>query len=95
MVAHTKTGSDYPVDRLAEVAEGPPSHSPVDAYFLAKERCPLAELVEQARKKRIGMDDYWLAQAYAQVRTVSLLPRMIRPLDLDEMKAFFLDERTG
>ena len=64
----------------------------VDTFFLAKERLPLAELVEQARKKHIGMDDYWFAQAYARVRTVSLLPRMIRSVDLHEMKTFFLAE---
>jgi hypothetical protein len=36
------------------------------------------------------MDDYWLAMALAQVERVGILPLMVKPLALDELKAFFL-----
>ena len=43
-----------------------------------------------ARQKHVGMDDYWLAIALAQVERVQMLPRMIKPLSLNELKTFFL-----
>lgn len=62
----------------------------VDVYFIVREFLPFEQLVTLARQKHVGMDDYWLAMALAQVEKVSLLPRMVKPLSLDELKAFFL-----
>jgi predicted nucleotidyltransferase component of viral defense system len=62
----------------------------VDVYFLVREFMPFEQLVTLARQKHVGMDDYWLAMALAQVERVSVLPRMVKPLSLDELKAFFL-----
>jgi hypothetical protein len=41
-------------------------------------------------QRRLLMDDYWLAMALAQVERVSILPRMVKPLSLPELKGFFL-----
>lgn len=63
----------------------------VDVYFIVRELMPFDRLVELARQKHVGLDDYWLAVALARVESVELLPRMVKPLQLAEMKAFFLD----
>jgi predicted nucleotidyltransferase component of viral defense system len=63
----------------------------VDVYFIVREFLPFEQLVTLARQKHVGIDDYWLAMALAQVEKVSLLPRMVKPLSLDELKRFFLD----
>lgn len=67
----------------------------VDVYFIHQELIPFAELLPQARQKHVGMDDYWLAISLRRVQTVSVLPRMIKPLDLPDMQAFFLELADG
>lgn len=64
----------------------------VDIYFICQEKISFDDLVEKAKSKHVGMDDYWLAIALQQVEKVELLPRMIKPLSLDALKAFFLTE---
>ena len=60
----------------------------VDVYFVVQELLSFDRLVALARQKHIGMDDYWLALALAQAESVRILPRMIKPLALPELKAF-------
>jgi hypothetical protein len=36
------------------------------------------------------MDDYWLAISLRRVKSVEILPRMIKPLQLPTLQAFFL-----
>ena len=62
----------------------------MDVYFVVREFLPFDQLVRLARQKHVGMDDYWLAVALAQVERVSILPHMVKPLSLDELRAFFL-----
>jgi hypothetical protein len=62
----------------------------VDVYFVVQELLPFDQLVRLARQKHVGMDDYWLAVAFAQVERVSMLPQMVKPLSLDELRTFFL-----
>jgi hypothetical protein len=62
----------------------------VDVYFIAKEILPFDRLVALARRKHVGMDDYWLAMALAQVEQVTVLPRMVKPVSVDELGEFFL-----
>jgi hypothetical protein len=62
----------------------------VDIYFVVRELLPFDRLLGLARQKHVGMDDYWLAMALAQVERVGILPLMVKPLALDELKAFFL-----
>lgn len=64
----------------------------VDVYVIHREVLPFPELVEKAGQKHVGLDPYWLAQACARVRDVQFLPRLIRPVDLDELRAFFEDQ---
>lgn len=61
----------------------------VDVFFICREVMPFEELVEKARKKHPGMDNYWLAIALQRVEQIELLPRMIKH-DIDEMRQFFL-----
>src|SRR5262249_52340324 len=61
----------------------------VDVYAIHREVLPFPELVERARQKHLGLDAYWLAQACARIREVRLLPRLIKPVTLDELRAFF------
>ncbi|MGB2911210.1 MAG: nucleotidyl transferase AbiEii/AbiGii toxin family protein [Anaerolineales bacterium] len=62
----------------------------VDVFFVCQELMPFTELEELVHQKHVGIDDYWLAVAIQRVSQVGILPRMIKPLDLDELKAFFL-----
>jgi len=36
------------------------------------------------------MDNYWLAMALTQVEQIAVLPRMVKPVSVNELKAFFL-----
>ncbi len=62
----------------------------VDVYFICQELMPFSELYRNACQKHVGMTNYWLALAMRNVTKVQFLPRMIKPLDLADMKAFFL-----
>jgi hypothetical protein len=62
----------------------------VDVYFVVRELLPFDQLVGLARQKHVGMDDYWLAIALAQVDQVSMLPRMVKPVSVEELRVFFL-----
>jgi hypothetical protein len=64
----------------------------VDIYFICQEVLPFDELVEKAKQKHLGLDDYWLAVALQQVEQVEILPRMIKPVSLEALKRFFLDQ---
>jgi predicted nucleotidyltransferase component of viral defense system len=62
----------------------------VDVFFVCQELMPFTELEELARQKYVGIDDYWLSVAMQRISQVDILPRMIKPLDLDELQVFFL-----
>jgi predicted nucleotidyltransferase component of viral defense system len=62
----------------------------VDVFFIHQELLPFHDLLIQARKKHVGMDDYWLAISLRRVQEVKILPRMIKSLDLTTLRAFFL-----
>jgi len=62
----------------------------VDVYFIVRELLPFDQLVRLARQKHVGIDDYWLAMALAQVESVRVLPQMVKPLSLNELNTFFL-----
>jgi hypothetical protein len=51
---------------------------------------PFEQLVALARQKHVGMDDYWLAVALAQVERVQVLPRMVKAVSIDGLRSFFL-----
>lgn len=62
----------------------------VDIYFINQERMAFAEMLPLARQKHVGMDDYWLAISLQRVRQVKLLPRMVKPLSIANLQAYFL-----
>jgi predicted nucleotidyltransferase component of viral defense system len=62
----------------------------VDVYFICQELMPFADLYQQANQKHVGMTHYWLAVAMRNVTRVQFLPRMIKPIDLATLQAFFL-----
>lgn len=62
----------------------------VDVFFICRELMPFSELYQQANKKHVGMTHYWLAMAMRNVTRVQFLPRMIKPLELATLQAFFL-----
>jgi predicted nucleotidyltransferase component of viral defense system len=64
----------------------------VDIYFLSKEFMPLDRLFTEARKKHVGMDEYWLAVALKNVDKISVLPRMIKPITVKELQDFFHEQ---
>ena len=64
----------------------------VDIYFIDREVIPFERLVEEAKKKHIGLDNYWLAISLAKVEDLSILPRMLKPITFDELKIFFREQ---
>ena len=62
----------------------------VDVYFICQELITFDELLVHARKKHVGMDDYWLAVALQRVRQVAILPHMIKPMTIKQLHNFFL-----
>ena len=61
----------------------------VDVYFLANEYKPFDEMIKLAKKKHVGFDEYWLAVALEQTAKIDVLPAMVKPLSLEELKAFY------
>lgn len=62
----------------------------VDIFFIDKELFPFSELLAKAKRKHVGLDDYWLAIAMTKVEDLGPLPRMVKPLVVDELIEFFL-----
>jgi hypothetical protein len=48
------------------------------------------ELLKNAKQKHVGLDDYWLAVSLLKVEEIVKLPRMIKPVQIEELKNFFL-----
>lgn len=61
----------------------------VDIYFLSNEFMDFDEIYSQARKKHVGIDEYWLAVSLDYVNSIEILPRMIKPVTTDELRAFY------
>jgi len=62
----------------------------VDLYFIHHGIIPIPELFPKAARKSPGIEPYWLARAFLQVRQAEVLPRMLKPLTLDRRREFFL-----
>lgn len=61
----------------------------VDIYFLSKEFMPFEKIYEYARQKHIGMDEYWLAVSLDYINSIEKLPRMIKPVTIEELREFY------
>lgn len=70
----------------------------VDIYFLVKEGyCDLDELIKKASEKDPGMDKYYLAIAFEQVRTLPDNPedlklKLLKSLDMKDLKLLFVEK---
>lgn len=97
-VIHQDLGiyTDGPLDiscnKLSALFDRSAAKDFVDVYFIHHELFPFSEVLLNARKKHVGIDDYWLAVAMFKVRDVNSLPRMVKPLNLQEMQEFFLTQ---
>lgn len=61
----------------------------VDIYFIDKEIMPFEKIYENAKKKHVGLDDYWLAISLHFVEEMNLLPKMIKKVTVGELKSFY------
>ena len=61
----------------------------VDIYFIHQELFSLEELLPKAKDKHVGLDNYWLAQAFARVAEVKILPRLIKAVTIEQLSKFF------
>ncbi len=62
----------------------------VDVYFIDKELFSFAHILQKAREKHVGIDDYWLAISLRKVQELDVFPRMVKTLDIHELRDFFL-----
>jgi predicted nucleotidyltransferase component of viral defense system len=62
----------------------------VDLYFLLDHGLHLSTLISEAKEKDAGLTEFWLAGMMRQVNKLKTMPQMLKPLDLDSLKAYFL-----
>lgn len=66
----------------------------VDFYFLMQTYAfDLMELLKLAQQKDAGLEYFQWAKVIADAETLTVLPRMIKPLKLDALKIFFRNVR--
>ncbi len=64
----------------------------VDLFFLVKAGFQFDELLERAKQKDRGLEEFYLTMALRAVEKIEPndLPKMLKPLDLNELKTYFL-----
>lgn len=66
----------------------------VDLYtILRHETFDIFELLSLGQKKDAGLDPFIWASLLADVRKLTILPRMVRPIETKNLQGFFLDLR--
>lgn len=83
---------DIAANKISALFDRSTERDYVDVYFLHRELVPLERALEVVPRKHVGIEGYWLAQAFQRASTIDLLPRMIKPLSIEELKSFFLGE---
>ena len=86
---HSDNLLDMSCNKLSALFDRGEAKDFIDIYFLNEYYMKFEDLLVKAKKKHIGLDDYWLAISCGQVDRISILPRMLKPFKLDEMKDFF------
>jgi len=61
----------------------------VDLYFLLKKGYDLNQLMQMAKEKDLGFTEFYFAGMLRASRRLNALPRMIAPLDLEALRAFY------
>jgi predicted nucleotidyltransferase component of viral defense system len=63
----------------------------VDLYFLLHAGLEFDELLKLAKEKDKGLTEFFLAGMMRQVVTLRDLPMMLKPIDLETMRRFYLE----
>ena len=83
---------DIACNKLSALFDRSAAKDFVDVYFIDRELLGFSELLANAKQKHVGMDDYWLAVSLLKVEELGPLPRMIKPVTIEELKNFFLTQ---
>ena len=86
----TDNALDIACNKLSALFDRSEAKDFVDIFFIDLELFSFTELLQYAKQKHIGLDDYWLAVSLLKVEDLGPLPRMVRPVDMGELKSFFL-----
>lgn len=84
---------DIAVNKLMVLTARTETKDFVDLYFLAKEKgiFPKNILPLLEKKFKLKLDPVALGSEFAKVKSLTLMPRMIKPLTIEELKKFFTD----
>lgn len=67
----------------------------IDLFFLLeKKKFVLKDLIEKAKKKDVGLSEFYLAGAIANFENVSTWPKMLVDLSKDDLKTFYANIST-
>jgi len=83
---------DIACNKLSALYDRAEAKDFIDVFFVHKHILPFDRLLEYAKTKHVGLDDYWLAIALQQARDLGPLPKMVKPLDVKELESFFLSK---
>lgn len=83
---------DIACNKLSALFDRAEAKDFVDIYFLDKEFMPFSEILKEAKKKHIGLDEYWLAVSLQKVEDIVKLPIMVKPLNIEELKKFYKEK---
>lgn len=88
---HIDSLTDIAANKLMALMDRMEPKDFVDLYFLLKERnLSLDSVTEFVKKKfHLTLDPLVLGSELAKVKNITMLPRMIKPLTLEELKSFF------
>lgn len=64
----------------------------VDVFFIDRELFRFDEILHNARNKHVGIDNYWLAVSLLKIQDLQSLPRMVKPIQMEELRDFFLQQ---
>lgn len=81
---------DISCNKLSALYERAEPKDFADIFFIAREILPFDDLWKRARQKYPSMNAYGLSMAFFRVKGLEFLPRMIKPLTLEQLKSFFL-----
>ncbi len=81
---------DIACNKLSALYERAEPKDFVDVYLIVQEIFSFPDLWEKSRLKYPSLDPYGLAVACSKVKSLDILPRMVRPLSLKTLKTFFL-----
>ncbi len=88
----TDNALDISCNKLSALFDRAEAKDFVDVFFIDREFFPFTELLQNARQKHVGLDNYWLAISLLKVNDLGVLPRLIKPVQREELKAFFLTQ---